>query len=246
MDEGGATTPTIENPCGICYNVSNDGSTTDIGSNREECLKLIQPTYTPSTSLKVFSNNIENGEYYSAIYLEKSSFNTGDTFSVVINGMSATAFALKGESNSTVVNKLKNAIISVDNGARAEVDDNNYLYVIYPNRYVYQSDLIAKFASVTSSYHVWVPCLDDYTVRVYANNERPSITVNESEPVYITWDSFDTAKSCNCSYINDDGLTKFCGDAVGYGVEAIGDVEKGTEYYMLKTGTKTFNVECSD
>ena len=240
MDEGGATTPTIENPCGICYNVSNDGSTTDIGSNREECLKLIQPTYTPSTSLKVFSNNIENGEYYSAIYLEKSSFNTGDTFSVVINGMSATAFALKGESNSTVVNKLKNAIISVDNGARAEVDDNNYLYVIYPNRYVYQSDLIAKFASVTSSYHVWVPCLDDYTVRVYANDARPSITVNENTGVNIKWRPFDTAKSCSCSYVDNNGTTQSCGNGIEDMVYASGNP------YYLNTGSKTFKVQCSN
>lgn len=240
IGRGGTTTPTIENPCGICYNVSNDGSTTDIGSNREECLKLIQPTYTPSTSLKVFSNNIENGEYYSAIYLEKSSFNTGDTFSVVINGMSATAFALKGESHSTVVNKLKNAIISVDNGARAEVDDNNYLYVIYPNRYVYQSDLIAKFASVTSSYHVWVPCLDDYTVRVYANDARPSITVNENTGVDIKWRSFDTAKSCSCSYVDNNGTPQSCGNGVGNMVSASGNP------YNLNTGSKTFKVECSD
>ena len=240
MDEGGATTPTIENPCGICYNVSNDGSTTDIGSNREECLKLIQPTYTPSTSLKVFSNNIENGEYYSAIYLEKSSFNTGDTFSVVINGMSATAFALKGESNSTVVNKLKNAIISVDNGARAEVDDNNYLYVIYPNRYVYSSDLSTKFASVTSSYHVWVPCLDDYTVRVYANDARPSITVNKGDGVNIKWRPFDTAKSCSCSNVDNNGTPQSCGNGVGNMVSASGNP------YYLNTGLKTFKVQCSN
>jgi len=185
----------------------------------------------------------------------------------VLYGHEVSVITLDTDTHDKIIENLKNTI-NADSDAKskgfsAEVKTGGLLTVIGP-AYLNTADVYSRYIlSSSTDFKVWIPCITDttttpyttdYSVKVYANTVTPSLTVNKNVPVYITWDSFEGAKSCSCvhTYIDNNGDTQeeSCGTGVGIGVKASGNPYQGTNIVtngsQVIVGNNTFDVTCSD